>query len=243
MVPTVATRRQQILDAAADLFARHGFRGVSIYDIGSAVGVSGPALYRHFRSKEAVLAEMLVGISEELLRVAAERVARAAPGAAALEALVEWHVAFALDHPALITVQFRDLDSLGAEDRHEVRRLQREYVEIWVAAIRAAVPGVDEASARSAAHAVFGLINSTPHSARLDRARVAGLLRRMALGALRSAGLAPDGPAGGATPADPAAGATPADPAAGATPTDPAACATPADPAAGARPAGPAPGR
>ena len=61
------TRREQILDAAAELFARYGFHGVGIDDIGKAVGISGPALYRHFRSKDAMLAEMLTGISDRLL--------------------------------------------------------------------------------------------------------------------------------------------------------------------------------
>lgn len=184
----VAPRRQQILDAAADLFARHGFRGVSIYDIGGAVGISGPALYRHFVSKEAVLAEMLVGISEKLLRVARERVAGAEPGEQTLRALVDWHVEFALEDPALITIQFRDLDNLADAERQKVRRLQREYVELWAEAIVVAVPGTTLPVARSAAHAVFGLINSTPHSARLGREATGALLRRMATSALHLAG-------------------------------------------------------
>jgi AcrR family transcriptional regulator len=63
----MTTRREQILAIAAELFAEKGFRGVSIAELGAACGFSGPALYRHFRSKDAVLAEMLVSISDELL--------------------------------------------------------------------------------------------------------------------------------------------------------------------------------
>lgn len=59
-------RRQQILDSAKKLFARQGFRAVSIDDIGAGAGISGPAVYRHFESKEALLAELLVGISKHL---------------------------------------------------------------------------------------------------------------------------------------------------------------------------------
>ncbi len=62
---------------AARLFAERGFHGVSVGDIGKAVGVSGPALYKHFDSKDAVLAEMLVAISERLLAEGQERVAAA----------------------------------------------------------------------------------------------------------------------------------------------------------------------
>ena len=69
-------RREQILAIAADLFAQKGFHGVSIAELGAACGFSGPALYRHFRSKDAVLAEMLVSISDELLSVGRSACAR-----------------------------------------------------------------------------------------------------------------------------------------------------------------------
>ena len=180
-------RRQQILDAAADLFAQHGFRGVSIYQIGGAVGISGPALYRHFSSKDAVLAEMLIGISEHLLQRGRELAAGSEAGQGTLQGLIEMQVEFALDHPALITVHFRDIDSLAPQERRKVRRLQRQYVEIWAEAIRAMAPGTGESAARSAAHAVFGLINSTPHISQLSRAETGALLRRMAFGAVLGA--------------------------------------------------------
>ena len=181
------SRREQILEAAADLFARHGFKGVSIYAIGNAVGISGPALYRHFASKEALLAEMLIGVSRRLLNGGRQHVTTAGPGEESLRALIDSHVEFALAHPALITVHFRDLDQVGRDEQRTVRRLQREYVEIWVAAIRGAFEGIGEDVARSAAHAVFGLINSTPHSARLAPDEVRALLRAMAFSALLGA--------------------------------------------------------
>ncbi|MFI6097150.1 TetR/AcrR family transcriptional regulator [Lentzea sp. NPDC051213] len=178
------SRRDQILNAAAELFARHGFHGVGIDDIGAAVGISGPALYRHFRSKDAMLGEMLTSISERLLDGGQTRVDAATSAEDALQALVGWHVDFALDDPALITVQMRNLANLTDPDRRRVRALQRRYVEVWVETIRRTVPEFDEPTARAAAHAVFGLINSTPHSAHLDRVQMAALLSRMALASL-----------------------------------------------------------
>ena len=71
------SRRDQILATAAELFAARGFHGVSVADLGAACGISGPALYKHFPSKDAMLAEMLVSISEELLAVGRRRVAEA----------------------------------------------------------------------------------------------------------------------------------------------------------------------
>jgi AcrR family transcriptional regulator len=176
------SRREQILRAAAQLFAERGSRAVGVDDVGAAVGVTGPAIYRHFASKDAMLAEMLLRISERLLAGGSERVAAAGSDPMAqLRALVDFQVDFALDNPALITVQDRDLGSLADADAAEVRRLQRRYVEIWVTVLARLHPAADAATCRARAHAVFGLINSTPHSAgRLTRPAMAVLLTGMA---------------------------------------------------------------
>jgi AcrR family transcriptional regulator len=194
----VGSRREQILAAAAELFARHGFHGVGIDEIGAAVGVSGPALYRHFRSKDAMLGEMLTSISDVLLAGGLERRERTEDPGKLLGELVAFHVDFALDNPALITVQERNLGNLTDPDRRRVRALQRRYVEVWVHAIRDTASDLDEPAARAAAHAVFGLINSTPHSRHLGRDGMATMLRDMALGALGNA----SGEAAAATPSD-----------------------------------------
>jgi AcrR family transcriptional regulator len=183
----VSSRREQILAAAAGLFARHGFHGVGIDEIGAAVGVSGPALYRHFRSKDAMLGEMLTSISDVLLAGGLERRDRTEEPEKLLGELVAFHVDFAIDNPALITVQERNLGNLTDPDRRRVRALQRRYVEVWVQAIRDTTGKLDEPAARAAAHAVFGLINSTPHSRHLGRDGMATMLRDMALGALSNA--------------------------------------------------------
>jgi AcrR family transcriptional regulator len=183
-------RRQQIMAAAAELFARRGYHGVGIDDIGAAVGISGPGVYRHFRNKDALLGQLLVDVSEQLLAGGEERVRAHADPGEALRALVRFQVDFALDQPALITVQARDLANLADTDRHRVRQLQRRYVQVWVGVIQRVAPGCGEPTGRTAAHAVFGLINSTPHVAVLDRAAMATLLERMAVAAVRAAGAA-----------------------------------------------------
>jgi len=176
------SRREQILRAAAQLFAERGSRAVGVDDVGAAVGVTGPAIYRHFASKDAMLAEMLVRISERLLDGGTQVVAAAGDDPAAqLRALIAFQVDFALDNPALITVHERDLGSLAEADAAAVRRLQRRYVEVWVTVLARLHPGADAATCRARAHAAFGLLNSTPHSAgRLPRAAMATLLADMA---------------------------------------------------------------
>jgi AcrR family transcriptional regulator len=181
---TVTNRRQQILDIAADLFARRGFHGVSVAELGAACGISGPALYKHFPSKDAVLAEMLVSISQRLLAEGTARVQASPDPRSAIEALVEWHIEFSLAHRALIVVQDRDWSSLPEEAREVVRNLQRAYVDVWAAQLKRVHRGLRTDRARAMAHAAFGLLNSTPHSGLIPDPQMHDLLRRMALGAL-----------------------------------------------------------
>ena len=174
-------RQEQILREAARMFAEYGYHGVSTEDLGAAVGISGPAVYRHFASKDALLADLLVGISEELLQNGRVEVAGSRTPDEALERLVDKHLEFSLTEPDLIRVQDRDLASLSPADGRQVRRLQRSYVELWVDQL---VPPLDRDQARARAHAVFGLLNSTPHLR--DAAAHAPMLRTMALAALRA---------------------------------------------------------
>lgn len=183
--PSRTSRRDQILVEAARLFARNGFRGTSIDGIGAAAGVSGPAIYRHFPSKEGLLAEMLVGISEYLL-AGARRIAAGHPDPHdRLHALVDFHVDFALHRPELITVQDRDLADLPDDARRRVRALQRAYVEMWEDVITRTGPPRSEQEVRTAAHAAFGLMNSTPRSAAHTSPELAGPV----LGAMVTAAL------------------------------------------------------
>jgi AcrR family transcriptional regulator len=186
-----ADRHAALLKEAARLFAERGFTGVSLEDLGSAVGVSGPALYRHFANKQALLGEILLGVSESLLTGGREVVQSSPEPEEQLAALVRFHVDFALTDADVIRVQDRDLASLSADDRHTVRRLQREYVELWMSVLGRVLPQHGESELRVRAHACFGLINSTPHSMRGVRATPAddamrGILESMALAALRA---------------------------------------------------------
>jgi AcrR family transcriptional regulator len=180
----VTSRRQQILSTAAEMFAQRGFHGVSVAELGAAVGISGPALYRHFASKDAMLAEMLVSISEELLAVGTARAEAAQSPDDALGALVAWHTDFALHNKPLIVVQDRDWDSLPDEARDKVRSLQLAYVDLWAEALRAVRAGLTLEAARARAHATFGLLNSTPRIAGLSDADLSRTLSEMALAAL-----------------------------------------------------------
>ncbi|HEU0104493.1 MAG TPA: TetR/AcrR family transcriptional regulator [Mycobacteriales bacterium] len=175
--------RDRVLREAARLFARRGFHGTTIEDLGAACGISGPALYKHFASKDEVLARLLVGISEQLLEGGRAVVASAPDPAAAVRGLVGFHADFATSEPDLIRVQDRDLANLSAPAARRVRSLQRSYVEVWVEALRRVRPDLGPDLARIEVHALFGLLNSTPHSGStaVTRERLVAMAARAAL--------------------------------------------------------------
>ncbi|WP_433430895.1 SACE_7040 family transcriptional regulator [Nonomuraea sp. CA-141351] len=180
-------RRREILEAAARLFAARGFHGVSIEDIGGAVGISGPALYRHFSGKDALLSEMLLDVSSRLRESAVAVVTSHADPQETLDALLNVQITFAIEQPALITVHDRELGNVPEPERRQIRRLQRLYVEEWVTVLAELHPSCPAARLRAATHAVFGLLNSTPHSAgELPAQDMRPLLRAMARAAINA---------------------------------------------------------
>jgi AcrR family transcriptional regulator len=180
------SRREEILQIAVGLFAARGYHGVSMDDVGAAAGVTGPALYHHFAGKEAMLAAALIPVSERLLAGGRERIEKYRDDPArALTELVDFHVEFALDDPAVISLHLHELDRLPDEPRRQIRRVQRRYVEEWVGVLTMLRAELTNDEARVLAHAAFGLMNSTPFiGPEVDRGRRAELLRRATLAAL-----------------------------------------------------------
>lgn len=184
-----AERSDAILREAARLFAERGYNGVSLEDIGASVGVSGPAVYRHFSGKQALLGAVLTKVSEDLV-IGGTQVAESQTDAdLRMRSLVEFHVEFALGHADVIRVQDREAAHLSSEDHGEVRRLQRGYIELWMHALEPLIDSSAE-ERRLRVQACFGLINSTPHSTSAAARRssaTATVLVTMADAALRAA--------------------------------------------------------
>lgn len=177
--------RERLLENGAALFAAKGFHGVGVEELGASVGLTGPSIYRHFRTKSALLAEMLITVSESLLEGATEVLEEDLDRRETLSALIDRHIEFAVSHPDLIKVQERDFGNLQEDDARQVRRLQRRYVELWADQIRLVRPDETPEAARTMAHAIFGMLNSTPrlHSNQ-RRDEIGALMHEMAQRAL-----------------------------------------------------------
>jgi AcrR family transcriptional regulator len=153
-------RRQRILSAAADLVAERGYHEVGMADIGAAAGITGPAIYRHFEGKSAVLVAMFDRVIDDLSREASEIVAAGGDALTTLRGLVQTQVRFVLRDRTLAQVYHNEVANLPGEDRHRLRRKQRLYIEEWVHVLAQLRPDAGDATVRALVHAAVGAIQS-----------------------------------------------------------------------------------
>jgi len=157
-------RREVIVTEAADLFARSGYAAVGMDDIGAAAGVTGPAIYRHFDGKAAVLAAVFDRIIDAVDLVdTVDRVDETSGAAAAADLLRQLIGAYArgvADRRRLMAVFVTQVHHLPPEHAVRLRERQRVLVRRWRDQVGRIHPDWSAEQVRTAVHAVFGLLNS-----------------------------------------------------------------------------------
>lgn len=183
---TSAFRRQAILDAALELFRHRGFHAVGIDEIGTAAGISGPGVYRHFPSKDSLLVALFDHVSGRLRNEAREIAAAGETPDETLDRLVRLHAAFATQDRALLALWIQDWRSLPDDDRHRVRRLQVEYMQEWMRALGRLRSDLSPREIETVVYAAVGTINSVSfHDSGLAPEALEPLLARLALRVLK----------------------------------------------------------
>lgn len=106
----VRNTREEILSAAARLFAAGGYKGTSLHDIAVAVGCSKATLLYHFATKEMILATLVAPPVRDLATLTESLVGL--PTAAAQERSIEGFVDLVLTYRREIALIFHDLPHL-----------------------------------------------------------------------------------------------------------------------------------
>ncbi|MFE4966159.1 TetR/AcrR family transcriptional regulator [Streptomyces sp. NPDC056660] len=122
-----AVDARTILAAALTLFAERGYRATTMSDIGAAIGIRGPSLYRHVSSKQLLLGEIMVGTMRAL--IADQQAALDAGGDVTLQLrrMVEAHVRYHAAHREQAFVGNREIGNLEQPYRDQVLRLRQTY--------------------------------------------------------------------------------------------------------------------
>ncbi|MFZ2177863.1 MAG: TetR/AcrR family transcriptional regulator, partial [Rhodococcus sp. (in: high G+C Gram-positive bacteria)] len=171
-------RRERILDAAAELIAHHGYPSVSLSDIGSAAGIVGSGIYRHFDNKGAILVEMFDRVVDHLVSSAEQSLAVSPNPQVTLGILVNDQVELVLRRRSLCQVYVREARNLPESDQLRLRWRQRHYVALWEDALCALRPSISPELSRLLVRSAIGSIHSVlSFTSTLDEAETAAALR------------------------------------------------------------------
>lgn len=121
------SRYPEIRAAALDLFTRLGYRATTMADIGAAVGVRGPSLYKHVASKQDLLADIMTTTMDNLLARHRAAVASSEDRAERLRRAAEAHVRYHARHRQEAFVGNREIRSLQEPHLSRVLARRAEY--------------------------------------------------------------------------------------------------------------------
>lgn len=184
-------RKAQLADSAAELFRKHGYHQVSVNDIAAAAGVTGPAVYRHFRGKQDILAHVLLSGMDVFGLVTEEALAEPGTPAEQLSALLRAVAALAVERREVTALWRWEGRHLDRADQAKIRQRGGELMAQWGIALRDVRPDLSTSEAELlcwAALSVFGSVSL--HHVSLPRRRFEALLAALARAVLDWPGLA-----------------------------------------------------
>ena len=152
------SRQEIILEVALDLFYERGFDAVGVDEIGQRAGVSGPAIYRHFKGKDEILSTLFDDAVDRLLETAV--VGEDGDPWELLESLARQHVQFVLSERKLAGISVREERSLSSAARRSLQRREKRYYERWIKLLARAYPERRESELLTLTLIVLGAVNA-----------------------------------------------------------------------------------
>jgi TetR/AcrR family transcriptional regulator len=160
--PGYDEQREQILAAAAALFARRGYTAATMNEVAAACGISKPTLYHYVRDKHDLLAQITAGhvarLEALVAEVGAERLAPEAHLRALIDRFMQAYAHAEHEHRVLT----EDVKFLAEHERTAVLKAQRRVVAAFSKAVAALRPDLADARLdKPLAMLLFGMINWT----------------------------------------------------------------------------------
>jgi AcrR family transcriptional regulator len=147
-----------IKSVATELFATRGYRSTTMSDIGERIGIRGPSLYKHLRSKHDLLADIMTRAMERALRFQSAAVESSRSPRDRLRRLAEAHARFHCRHRYEAFIGNREIDNLTGPDRAAVIKLRKKYEQTIIDTIEEGrVSGAF--SVRSSGLATFAILD------------------------------------------------------------------------------------
>jgi AcrR family transcriptional regulator len=158
--PRGVKRRDLILKVAATLFAENGFDSVSITDIGIAAGITGPAIYRYFASKETLLVSVYNHLYQRYSNGIKSILTEEISAWESLEMLVDLQITLALEEREKIRIVNSEERHLPTDEAANFRAENRRQLSVWTDLLGQARPDLPRNLCEVTVHAVLALVNS-----------------------------------------------------------------------------------
>jgi len=171
-------RKAQLAELAADLFRRNGYHAVGIGDIAAAAGITGPAVYRHFSSKQDILGHVLLSGVDCLAETVTDHLQRPGTPRQRIAALTEAIARLAVERRDAVALWRWLGRHLDADQAAEVRRRGDAALQLWTAELQRLRPELSAADSELLCRAAMGVFGSPAnYQVTIGKARYVRLLR------------------------------------------------------------------
>lgn len=181
-------RKNQLATIAAGLFRARGYHGVGINDIAAAAGITGPALYRHFADKQAVLAYVLLsGVRDMETETTAALSTIGKPSGEQVGRLLAAVASASVERREVAALWRWEGKHLSAQDQREIGKRSSAILTAWAKVLLEVRPELAAADAELlcwAALSVFGSVSV--HHTTIAKRRFVQLLSELAERVLRA---------------------------------------------------------
>ena len=134
--PSRRRRAPEIIEAAARVFAEHGFHGATTQDIADVLGIRQASLYYYFSSKEAALEAVCLKGVEGFFEAAKAIAARPLSARERLSLLINSHLSPLKDRANFVRVFLNERQHLPNESRRRIGRWSRGVERIFEEVIK-----------------------------------------------------------------------------------------------------------
>ncbi|MEO8558502.1 MAG: TetR/AcrR family transcriptional regulator [Rhodospirillales bacterium] len=159
--PRIDNRRQELLAAAARLFARHGFEATSMRDIAGEVGMLAGSMYYHFRSKEELVAATHGLGVRQIIEAVSKAIAGVAEPWTRLEAACVAHLQSLLGGSDFAAVVRQEFSRVSPSLRKRLIAQRDEYEALFGSVVEA-LPLKSRTDRRLLRLMLLGALNATP---------------------------------------------------------------------------------
>ncbi|WP_433470535.1 TetR/AcrR family transcriptional regulator [Saccharomonospora azurea] len=181
-------RKAQLAAVASELFRQRGYHGVGINDLAAAAGITGPALYRHFSDKQAVLAHVLLtGLRDMELATEAALDERRTESYESIRELLTGLAARSVERRDVAALWRWEGRHLDTESQQQIRRRSTAMLAAWARVLQRKRPELSDDDAELLCWATLSVFGSVSvHRTTLPKRRFTDLLTSLALRVLHA---------------------------------------------------------